>query len=200
MIFVLHYFYDELKIFNFSDKNFKSIAVLSVFASFLSFFFVKVLGISVSAIWPLVFISLAMFFYLQFLLYKTSFSLKVKDNLAMYIFTSLNVLVPIVLMFTNVHMLKITAFIIIFHYIRWYLYYYERFSTMVDKKELNFYLDVVLWLHILIVSLFVVYTIDTKNGFLYILFNPIFFYTWTLIHIFLSIRKEDYQFFLGNKI
>ncbi len=199
LIFVLHYFYDELKIFNFQDDNFKNIAALAVFLSFTTIFTMMVFELkSILYLTPVIFLIILLFGMLNFKLIKRDFDFSKLENLSIYLFTALNIFVPLLLLFTDIGVLKITGFIIIFHYLRWYFFYFDRFNSLEDKKELNFYLDVVFWVHIFVIILFVIYSIDAKRGFLFLLFGPIFFYTWTLLHIVLSIRKDDYPLIFGK--
>ena len=103
-------------------------------------------------------------------------------------------LLPIIFMFTKLDMLAVSSFIIIFHYIRWYIFYYEKFAILPDKKDLHYYFDVILWMHVFVLSLFILYSMDTKIGLLYVVFHPLYFYSWTCIHILLSVRLEDFNF------
>jgi hypothetical protein len=190
MIFVAHYFFDELKILGFENGGIRSISILTVLFSFFCSFLVKTFGLTSSQVLPLVGVTLILTLYLLHLLLKEKYYPNDFKKISFYLFTGLNIFLPLLLIWSEVAMLKISAFIIVFHYIRWYFFYYDKLKN--SSAELARYLDVVFWVHFLVLSLFVIYSTDQHKGILILFFNPIFFYGWTSLHIFLSVRKEDY--------
>jgi hypothetical protein len=192
MIFVLHYFYDELKILGIFPNRKTFVIFLPVAISFFVSYLVKYFDYQFVSFYPFLFLAGAMF--------VTGFKWIMQDvhngverKIFLFFYTT-NFLTPLVCIpFQVIDMVKISGFIILFHYTRWYLYYFDKFKKMPDKKFLEEYLEIVFWINLLVVILFVLYSLSPKAGFLALLFNPLFFYGWTCLHIFMSIRKTDFQ-------
>lgn len=185
--FVFHYFNDEFKLCGFSVKN-KLFGAIAAAFSFAAVFATQIFFVGPAVVYFLG--SISIFFAIVFI--RQMLSEKSDDKQAKYqslLFFTFNIILPLWFAINrNIDVYTVSGFIVLFHYIRWYIYYLERFKG----PELSFYLDVIFWDHILIVLLFVLYVLSPKSGYLYMMFNPIFFYGWTLIHILLSVRKEDY--------
>ncbi len=80
----------------------------------------------------------------------------------------------------------ILGFIIIAHYVRWYLFFLARFSAPANKDIFNAYVRNVVLIQLGIVVAYVLYiSLDSLNV-LSIFFNPINFYLWTILHIVFS--------------
>lgn len=84
---------------------------------------------------------------------------------------------------------QILGMIIFTHYVHWYLYSFVRY-----QEKLSFYLDTVLWGHLLVFAAFLLYVLAPHSGLPFLFFHPAFFYGWTLIHIFMTVRVADYTF------
>lgn len=84
---------------------------------------------------------------------------------------------------------QISAFIIMFHYIRWYLLYFVKLHGTPEQRV---FLDFVIWVHVFVVLTFFQYSLSPGVSVGYAFYSPLFFYGWTLVHIILSIRKKDY--------
>jgi hypothetical protein len=189
MIFVLHYFYDEAKLSRVKPGRDTVLLFLPVLISFVLVYLVKYF--EVTYIDPYFVLGTVSVFALLGLYKVWDDGVHGRQFLFFY---CLSVFLPLSFLFMpNINVVQISSFIILFHYVRWYLYYYEKFSTNESKKDLEDYINIVLWVNLLVVLLFTLYSLDPKRGFLILLFNPLAFYGWTCIHIFLSMRKTDFQ-------
>jgi len=188
MTFVLHYFFDELKISNLDIDN-KLFGALAAFFAFASIFLRMIFHVGPTVLYLCCVLSA--FFSVLFTYFLFSKTENRFGQLKVFLFFLLNVSVPIYLTFNGgVDILKISGFIILFHYIRWYLRYFERFR---GTAELDLYFDFIILSHIFVILAFFEYVLSPNVGILYGFYSPLYFYAWTLIHIILSIRKEDYK-------
>ncbi len=89
----------------------------------------------------------------------------------------------------DVSIYKIAGFIILFHYARWYLYYFKKFTDY----EKTYYARAVIICNALSITGFFLYTQFNIFEFLFVIYSPLFFYYWTLMHIFLTMRKTDFK-------
>ncbi len=185
-IFVVHYFNDEFKLAGLEETRNKIFATASVFFSFLSLFLNKIFHVDIfySFILSLFSVLFSAYFLKDFN--------KLNNNKNKYLFSLfyfLNIIIPFILIFNkNVLNHHVASFIIFFHYLRWYLFYAFKFK----KSELSSYLNHVLYFNIFVLIIFFLYS-EFGFKFLYFMFSPVFFYGWTLLHIFLFIRKSDYS-------
>lgn len=192
MAFVLHYFFDELKISNLNIEN-RLFGGLAAFFAFATTFVRMIFHVEGTPLY--LFCVLSAFFSVLFTYFLFSKTENRAGQVKIFIFFLLNVVVPIYLTFSSggVDIFKISGFIILFHYIRWYLRYLERFR---GTTELDLYFDFIIWTHIFIVLVYFEYVLSPDVGILYGFYSPLYFYAWTLVHIILSIRKDDYQLLL----
>jgi hypothetical protein len=186
-IFVLHYFLDELLIAKVPAQN-------PAFGAFAAFFaFAAVFAQLLFSAGPLVLYTLTALTALCSLFFVYYLFSDSGDRLMqgqVLLFFLLNIGVPLYFAFyggSNVY--QISAFIIMFHYIRWYLLY---FTKLYGTAELRVFLDFVIWVHIFVMITFFQYSLSPGVNLLYGFYSPLFFYGWTLVHIILSIRKKDY--------
>ncbi|MBP9757050.1 MAG: hypothetical protein KBD06_00460 [Candidatus Pacebacteria bacterium] len=187
-VFVLHYFMDELLITRVPAKNpvFGAIAAFLAFAAVLA---QMLFGTGPAILYALT--GLTAFFSLFFVYYLFSEEGDRITQTQVLIFFLLNIGVPLYFAYyggSNVY--QLSAFIIMFHYIRWYLLY---FVKLYGTPELRIFLDFVTWVHVLVIVTFFQYSLAPGVSFGYLFYSPLFFYGWTLVHIILSIRKKDYQ-------
>jgi hypothetical protein len=192
IIFTFHYSNDEFKIAGYSklpNKLFLTMATVFAFAGFLleRLFHISPhtsLGVSLVG----VFISISLF---------GASSLKLKRNLVTakeFLFALLyilNLIIPTILIFKeSISASQVIGFIILFHYVRWYFYY----GALFQGKEFDFYCDAVIWVNMFILMMYIQYALAPTTGLLYLFYHPLFFYAWTVVHIILFLRKEDYAF------
>ena len=100
------------------------------------------------------------------------------------------------LMFLSIYLLGIdisiyTIFggIVLFHYLNWYIYYYEKLRYSTEKRLI--YLKRTFLVNLFFIFLFIVYTkteISELIAVLGYLFIPTFFYIWTVLHIVFTTR------------
>ncbi len=195
VIFVVHYILDEFKL-NEGELvlNNRVLAVSATVFSFMALFLEKIFEISNINIQILLFLITFIFLFLfLFSNKKNIFKLTKGVNVILF-FLLLNVIIPFILLsFPKVTIIHISAFIILYHYIRWYIYYYQKFELNNNHDELYFYLDTVMWVHAFVFMLYVQYSMSPNSGVLFYVFTPLFFYAWTIIHIIMSVRKTDYN-------
>lgn len=185
VLFTFHYFNDEFKIRGLEKVDNKIFAVTSVVFSFISVFLIKIFSspFGVSVLFLFFSIMFALFFIYQDKEYTF------KKNKTFFIFFAMNIFFPLFFIFKkNVSAAQILGFIILFHYMRWYLYYLDRFSG----PDLSSYKDAVIWCNLFVLLTFIIYTMVPGASILYVFYSPLFFYAWSVVHIVLFIRKEDY--------
>lgn len=183
IIFASHYFKDELKIQGFDKLKTRPFGIFAVISSFTSVFIVKTLHLDFFYAYPFIFLAIVLSPVFIFEILKT------KNSNLMFLFFVLNVVLPIGFIFMDtVTGLKIAGFIILFHYIGWYLFYFEKFKN----NDLNYYTNAVVLFNLLTILSFVLYSKFSLFSFLYVFFNPIFFYGWTILHILLTFKKSDF--------
>jgi hypothetical protein len=185
VVFTFHYYNDEFKIKGLEKVKNKIIMTLSVVFSFMSVFLIKIFDTSFSVSILLFIFSIILF---AFYIYQDKEKIFQKNRTFLF-FSIINITLPFFLIFKkNISAAQILGFIILFHYLRWYLYYFIK----LEGEELNFYKDAVVWSNILVLFTFIEYVMAPKLGILYMFYSPLFFYAWSVVHIILFIRKEDY--------
>lgn len=186
VVFVLHYLSDEFKISNTKEIRYRWLALTSLTLSYSSAFISKLFSAEQSVLYTLCILSILLFLFFSYHTLRQ----KKTNVIPIFLFLLGNVIVSNALAFTEqVSVQQLLGFIILFHYIRWYIYYFQRFSG----ESLVFYLDIVLWSHIFVTLTFFQFILAPLTGILFIFFTPTFFYGWTTIHILLSMRKSDYS-------
>ncbi len=91
------------------------------------------------------------------------------------------------LVFDTLSINQILGFIVLTHYVHWYLFSTIRYGG----SELSFYVDTILWGHALAFLMFVLYALAPHSGVLFLFFHPAFFYGWTIVHILMTFRSND---------
>lgn len=186
-VFVLHYFLDELLIAKVPAKN-PIFGALAAFFAFSAVFARMLFMAGPAVIYTCA--ALAAVCSLFFIYYLFADEADRLMQVQILVFFLLNVGVPLYFAFYGgSNMYQISAFIIMFHYIRWYLLY---FVKLYGTAELKVFLDFVLWIHIFVIITFFQYALSPGVSIGYAFYSPLFFYGWTLVHIILSIRKKDY--------
>ena len=187
VIFVLHYLNDELKIQGSRTLDYAlAILIFSCVLSYSAAFVSKLFPAAGHA--PLILCLLSLTCFILFAYYILRHGRTEKIFLSIFLFG--NVVIPLLITFSeHISAQQLLGFIVLFHYTRWYIHYFQKFSG----KSLITYWDIVLGSHVLILLLFFLFiTMPQATTLLFIFFSPIFFYGWTIIHILLSIRKSDY--------
>lgn len=186
ILFTFHYFNDEFKIKGLEKVNNKIFAVLSVVFSFVSVFLVKIFSTELLLSYIFIFLAIVSSLFFIFQDKEKVF----QKNVYFGFFLLMNIFTPFFLIFQkNVTAAQILGFIILFHYVRWYLYYFQK----LQGDELVFYKDAVVWSNVLVLLTFIEYVMAPHLGILYMFYSPLFFYAWSIVHIILFLRKEDYM-------
>ena len=184
-LFTLHYVYDEIKIGTttlFTSKILGSLAVSCVFLSFfLTTLYPHPFRIAVS-----IFVLLAIVFACVFV-YKNRETFQ--KEYVFWLFFFGNFFIPLyLLIYGGASRDQVVGFIVFFHYIRWYLHY---LYVLKDEVRTTYIQNIILCNGICL-ALFFLFYFYRPFSFLYIFFSPLFFYGWTMLHIFLSARKNDF--------
>lgn len=106
----------------------------------------------------------------------------------MFFFGSVLVLAALLYSQISIHITLALGFIILFHYVRWYLFYFFRFIEEEGRPRFGRYLIDVGITNVLVVALFVAYFYLPQLSFLRFLFKPEYFFAWTILHVLFSIR------------
>ena len=192
VLFILHYYNDEIKIQSIKRHRFFLLGSLASMLAFAGVYANKLFYIYNPSLYILSLLSFVIFFYFSYLVMKNKEDLGNNNVLYLIFFTFLNCYVPTILISNSaVSVYQIFGFIIFFHYFRWYIYYANIFND--NKQSLYFYFKTIFNVHFLLTALSFQYSLTRYGSFLVFIFNPIFFYGWTIMHILLSIRKTDYQ-------
>ncbi len=192
ILFTFHYFNDEFKIIGLEKLENKLLGVLAVVLVASSVFLVKLSISDVGSVLWLIIVSLILTLLFIYQAYKEGVILK---HRMFFVFFVLNIIVPICLLFQkNVTIYQVLGFIIVFHYIRWYLYYFDKFKD----KDLDYYVNAVIGANLIVLIAFILYVSVPGFGILYLFYSPLFFYAWSIVHILLSLRKHDYTLDIKN--
>jgi hypothetical protein len=190
MAFVVHYFFDEYKLQATEAVVSKYIAVSGLLVLYGYVFGVKLFDTQLSM--PV----LVSFFSVTVAAVMVWYSRQRSPRsflLQTVIFFLLHISFLLVASISSeINEYHISALIVLHHYIRWYVYYYDIFSKH-DHVGLERYIDVILLFHLFVFVLYYQYTLNPSAGFVQFLFNPVFFYAWTLVHIYMSVRPSDYR-------
>lgn len=115
------------------------------------------------------------------------------------VYTSILSVVLVLILFYGVDYLKLWAYIILSHYINWYIKMGALFYRRMDKSFPQ-YLGHVAWCNGLFVALWFMLTLHPPLHFLFpYFFSPAGFYSFTLAHLVATVRKEDYRIFLKSR-
>lgn len=106
----------------------------------------------------------------------------------MFFFGSILVLAALLYSQISIHITLALGFIILFHYVRWYLFYFFRFIEEEGRSRFRRYLIDVGVTNALVIALFVGYFYLPQLAFLRFLFRPEYFFAWTILHVVFSIR------------
>lgn len=187
-LFVFHYYNDELFIQLGINADKKLLAIIPIILSYFTVFSVILFGVDYHKLIPLIIISLTLF---ALYIYKT-FKATKNRSASILLFTTFNVIAPIFLSINSIASLEqVFGYIIIFHYIRWYIYYIQRYS--IDEKNYTEYTKSVFRINLFVLSLFLIYIATSGYVLFLFLFNPLFFYGWTVLHIMMSLRKDSFN-------
>lgn len=191
VLFIFHYYNDELKIQGIERYRFFTLGSLASMLAFSGVYASKLFNFSHPLIYVVSVVSFLIFFYFSYAVLKIRKNIGNKSFLYLLFFTFLNCVIPTLLIqIPSVSVYQIFGFIILFHYFRWYIYYANIFKD--NRESLYFYLKTIFNIHFLLIALYVQHVLMKYSTYLVFIFNPIFFYGWTIIHILVSVRKNDY--------
>jgi hypothetical protein len=180
LVFSLHFFYDELRLTEQSGKltDVNAIPILIPTAVYMA---TLIEGLTSKDIFLYVYVLIAAVFVMGVFWKNDRKALLESMSVALHLFA----LALIALHYSpySISMEKLFGFIVIFHYLSWYLYYYIRLQDMGPK--LVEYVKAVVGLNLLVIVLFYIYW-SADDSVLKFLFDPKFFYMWATIHIVFS--------------
>lgn len=190
MAFVVHYFFDEYKLQATEAVVSKYIAVSGLLVLYGYVFGVKLFDAQLSMPVLVSFFSISVAAVIVWYLRQRSPRSFLLQTVIFFLLHISFLLVASIS--SEINEYHISALIVLHHYIRWYAYYYDIFSKH-DHVGLERYIDVILLFHLFVFVLYYQYTLNPSAGFVQFLFNPVFFYAWTLVHIYMSVRPSDYR-------
>lgn len=88
----------------------------------------------------------------------------------------------------SIHASSILGFTVLFHYVRWYLFYFFRFKDEEGRPRFSRYVTDVIAVNAIVGVLFVGYMYRDELNVLQYLFKPEYFFAWTILHVLFSIR------------
>lgn len=189
LTFVYHYAYDEVKLSlgkEWTSNHHPFFFCFSLLSFFTPIFIDKIfhVAIPVHLFFTVGFISL-LYFFNSLRRGATDYHLAFK-SFSLILFTFINSIFVLVLAYKGFSerfsLYAVAAVIIFYHYVRWYVYY----GLLFQDDDFNIYLDIIIWVHILLFLLFFQYYLSPGTGVLFTFFSQTYFYGWTMIHILLS--------------
>jgi hypothetical protein len=189
-LFCAHYYWDEIILVHSRFPTALYSGMISVISSFACFYVdaYEQLG-NFHVGWELLLfgITVVTFFY---------FLLNIYYNHTLYsnhiiLFTSISVLTPLLLIVlpVTISFLYVAGTVIIFHYIRWYIFYYQKTRSVIAPEAYATYRKFFIFVNSVVGVLFVVYwyypDIVVLQGF----FHPIYFYALANTHVAASFLK-----------
>lgn len=194
VVFSFHYALDEMKILDLSNFGSRYIYAAAIGVLFLSVSLFKLTLVTnnlvqvgliiVSIVLLIIFLSINRF-KINTIFGSESARSFVFFIAATYFFVAASYL------FAQISIYHISSAIILFHYVRWYLFYGSKFHKE-NKGYFDYYIEIFTWMHIFVFILYVQYKLAPQAGIVQFLFIPVYFYAWSIIHIIMSIRKNDY--------
>lgn len=184
-IFTLHLAIDDTKIFGFENNEEKVVPIFFITGSYSLLFYHQLFFLSDFSIRIIFGLVIVLAVVLGFRVLKSvAVFKKLPPESVMIIFG----LVPLISLFLpNTTIYGISGFIILYHYIRWYVYYY----TKLQREERVYFVNLSVAVNALFMLLAVIYALSGVHSSLVVLFHPAYFYAWTLIHIFVSFNYSD---------
>lgn len=192
LFFTLHYFFDECKISNTIVSKEIIILYVSFIYSYSLAFLIKYFGFSIG---NLSYFIVLFVYIVLYSIYILSIKKIVHIKTSFNHFYFINLFLPIISIFsTKIDIIQISSFIIIFHYIRWYLFYIQKFKIDPDETKLKTYLTDIFIINLLVFLTFLIFTKYNTHKILIYFLNPLYFYGWTMIHILLSMKISNFKY------
>jgi hypothetical protein len=173
IIFIFHSTLDEMKIFEIGDRGLRQRILFSSVILYVPLLMAYLFNIGKGVTIPLLIISALL------TVSMLSSKLKVIQGKVFFcVFLAISFFIPVILtLFPVISLYTLSGGIILYHYVRWYLYYFTKTN---DKKT---YVPIVLWVNISVFLLGIIHNLSPGVLHLYLLFDPVFFYGWTIVHI-----------------
>lgn len=186
IIFVIHFSLDDAKMLGFLERKNKIYLVSLVTLSYLLLFLQKIYFVANVIIVPLLVAIVLLFIFVSIVMWRIRKSRV--GQWEYYIVALFNVLFCSMALFViPLSIYQISGFIILYHYLRWYIHYYGKLKG----EELQYFIHISLSVNALFIFLAVMFTLLHSRGFLVTIFHPVYFYTWTLIHIFVTFNYNE---------
>lgn len=185
VVFSAHFVWDSSRILGSRELIPAIITRLPIFVLFSSFIVEKIYGTPL-ILGALLFSTLLLSVYtfciaFDVFKYDISDSLFIGGALGFFGLITLN---------SNFSAWSLFGFIIIYHYLQWYVFYWKRYAA-VGKARSRIYIRNILIANVVVISAFFLWKIDSTNDiFLFFFFEPEYFYIWTLVHIASSFKLK----------
>jgi len=174
-IFAVHYFYDEARIMVGSEQNVSLTLLLPPIFAFISYLLFAEFSIDIfnfMACLAIIIYGMNILFYN----YNTIFQTHV------LVLNCVGILIGLIYYFgIPVSASQLLGAIIIHHYATWYIFQY--FKLRIKKEYLSQYIHDVLTVNFILIALFFLYYYKPSFSALGFMFEPVYFYVWTLLHI-----------------
>lgn len=187
ILFFIHHFQDEATLFGKERSFFRLLEQLPPVILYSVLMADALFGTSI-AFPTLVIIAALSLIYAYALLTKKYSS----DALSAYLFLITAGLAAIAWFGVRVAPEVLFGSVILFHYVCWYIHFYFRLASN-KERQLGYVRDM-LAIHGIVFSCFALFTYTYWGSVLFsLVFLPIFFYIWAILHIVFSVRMSDYR-------
>lgn len=185
VVFGLHFFFDELFM---HDDTYT--VEQKLFGAGFGIQYVLVASTSVFGLWESIWSTALPFLIVSWALVIPLVITSVRNRrygvgeiflLALLAFFSVALFIPI-----HLSILQILAFTILFHYVRWYLFYAEKLRKAQSPERMRRYIIDSLIVNAVIIVAYMLYRFGFADP-LVIVFSETFFYFWTILHVVFSL-------------
>jgi len=187
ILFFIHHFQDEVTLFGKTrsiPRTLEQLGPIFLYSALMSdALFATSLVLPVLALVAvLVLVSIALFLVKKY----------TPDALSAYLLTLTLGLAAIGYSDVQIAPEKLFGSVVLFHYACWYIYFYFRFANNAERQRA--YIIDMLAIHGIVFVSYALYLYTYwGNSTLTVVFAPVFFYIWAILHILFSIRLGDYR-------
>jgi len=184
--FLVHFLQDEVRILAHKHSLFTTLSGLPIVIIYSGFIVDAIYGF---AVLPYTLLTAGVVISLYIALSYRHKHTPSSADLYFHIITG--ILFLIAFMHFSIRVEELIGFLIIFHYINWYLYLFEKFRH--TKSSLRTYIRRMVLVNVLVIGAFSLYRSGFAEPILQFLFLPAYFYVGTLLHTLFTVRFSDYR-------
>lgn len=187
-VFLVHHFQDEVLLFGKERSLIRTLEQISPIMLYTALIGDALYGSQVAPIIAYGVLALLVVYGVCIALFKTY----APDTLSWYFGIITAGLLYIALANVRVDASALAGLVILNHYVCWYVHFYFRFEQNIPR--LKSYIRDMLVINGIVIAAFCAFLFSAPlQPLLAWVFAPIYFYTWTILHILSSVRKSDYQ-------